>query len=97
MKLSFQQIMLILKELDSDISLNMRDDGNWYVNSRLEIKDHSVLVSISSNGETPQQAIQDFWSNITNIPKDQYIVVSAYGNGRKAVRWSGHIWQKVIE
>lgn len=76
-----------------------KDLEPWYVSQRVEVKSKSggTLVTISGNGETPEEAIEDHWKKLVELGSDEYIVVNAGDNDRQAVQWNGFMWKKVTE
>lgn len=70
----------------------------WYVEQQIEVKDGSILCGTYGNGFTPEEAILDHWQKlVTDLPRDQYLVVRAYRDERRAVRWNGFMWEDVPE
>jgi hypothetical protein len=93
--MTWEQKLQALQAL-SDVSLRMRKPGDWYVDSRMEIKDGPVLVGAYGNGKTPQAAVEDHWQQYALLPLDKGpIVVDAMRDSRRHVRWNGFMWQDV--
>ena len=78
------------------VSLHMRFPGNWYATSSLSVKRGSLLGSFCGNGKTPQDAIEDYWKQLTNLKDEEYLVSGLYPN-RKAFKWNGFMWKEVDE
>ena len=70
----------------------------WYIDQHVEVKSGCILHTVSGNGNTIEEAIEDHWKQLTNIKEHEYIVVKAYSpSERKAVRWNKYIWAPVKE
>lgn len=80
-----------------ECSLKMRVPGNWYVSqSGVERKEGGCLSSGGGcNGATPEVAVDEFWNWLSD-PKF-YVVINAYGETRRTVKWNGFMWQDVRE
>ena len=82
----------------AECSLKMRKPGDWYVSQSVEVKNGGMLEGRYGNGETPELAIHNHWSELTELLKaGEYLVIKAYGDNRKAVKWNGFMWQDVKE
>lgn len=82
----------------ADLSLRCRKAGDWYVNQDVEIKNGSILEGSYGNGSTPTAAIHNHWRQLVEeLPPDQYLVVRAHRDERRAVRWNGFMWAEVVE
>jgi hypothetical protein len=77
--------------------VKFRKPGDWYVNQDVEVKDGGILIGTYGNGATPEEAIEDHWRVLTEIPRGHYLVVRAFDNLRRAVRWNGFMWEDVKE
>ena len=51
----------------AECSLKMRDPGNWYVSQSVEVKVGAMLVGRYGNGESPQEAVEDNWRQLTEL------------------------------
>jgi len=81
-----------------DCALHMRHPGNWYVHLRsVDIGGHGLLGAVVGNGDSPATAVEDCWTTATTLPQDQYIVIHAMRDRRRAVRWNGFMWETVNE
>lgn len=78
-------------------SLCMREPGDWYVDQRIEVKDGCILKVSYGNGQTPQEAVENHWRELTDISPDQYLVINAGGKNMAAYRWHGFMWKQVKE
>ena len=99
MRMNWQQKLSAVQALCGtfNVAVRMRNPGDWYVNDCTEIKDGSILRGEYGNGATPEQAVEDHWDILTNLPHEQYIVVRAAREDRRAVRWNGFMWEDVAE
>jgi hypothetical protein len=77
--------------------LAMRRPGNWYVDQRgVEVGGDGMLAGLYGEGEMPINAVDDHWKKyVTNLPADKYIVIGAYTDKRRQVRWNGFMWEDV--
>lgn len=104
-KVNHKEKMEALAALDEDITLKYRDSNfigdrdiePWYTHQPVEIKGKGILRSVSGNGETPEEAINDHWRQVTELPVGEYIVVCAGTPNRKAVKWNGFMWKPIAE
>lgn len=82
---------------DFSIRLAMRAPGDWYVDCRgREIGGDGLLASLSGDGRTPQEAVEDDWrKNVEELPADRYLVLRAMHSDRRHVRWNGFMWIEV--
>ena len=76
----------------TECSLRMRSPGNWYVETSVEIGDGAILSSAYGNGETPEQAVEQTWKNVTTLRDDQYLAVRRHGERLNAM-WDGDAWK----
>jgi len=82
----------------SEVSLEMRCPGDWYVvHIRVDIKEGGMLKSVCGNGTTPELAVLDHWRILTELQLGQYIVVGAMRENRRVVTWNGYMWKNIIE
>jgi hypothetical protein len=95
--MTWEEMFMAIKALDSQASLMMRNPGDWYVSASIEVKDGLVLVSAYGNGETPELAVRDQWSKLTDDIPGQYVVINAAGPRRRAYDWVGYMWREVDE
>ncbi len=73
--------------------------GGWYCSAeRVEISDGVILSGVLGNGSTPQEALDDLWDQLTNISgSERRVVIGAYSDVRRAVRWNGYMWEPFKE
>lgn len=103
--MNWKEKMDALSALDEDISIKYRESGfigdrklePWYVKQRVEIKKGGVLKSVSGNGETVEEAIEDHWRQVTELEPGEYIVINPGGEDRQAVKWNGFMWKRIVE
>lgn len=93
--MTYEQKLHALNSI-SQCAVLMRQPGDWYVNQNVEIKRGPVLVGEYGEGTTPQAAIEDHWSKMTDLPVGEYLVRHANGS-RVAVRWNGFMWDHINE
>jgi hypothetical protein len=72
-------------------------DGRWVASmERAEIGGDGMLCSLAGYGRTPEAAVDDLWRNVTvDLPPEKYVVVNAYGDNRRKVRWARFMWRDV--
>jgi hypothetical protein len=100
MELTWEQKAQALQALVgwSNFALKMRDIGNWYVQTTgLELKKGVCLSGSCVHAQDPQQAVALTWKWATELEPDTYLVVNAYRDNRRAVRWNGFMWEDVVE
>src|SRR3990167_8513124 len=79
-------------------SLRMRAPGDWYVEGSVEVKEGCILAGTYGNGRTPEAAVEDHWRQLVEeLPREKYLVIRAYRDTRRAVRWNGYMWADVRE
>ena len=71
----------------------------WYIEQDVQVSSNSHLTSISGNGSTIEEAIEDHWKQLTQLNKNDYIVANACTNASKrvAVRWNKYLWAPVYD
>ena len=96
MALTWEQKLEALQCL-GDVCLRMRKPGDWYVSaSGREIGGDGCLVGEFGNGTTPEEAVEDEWMRyVTELPLGRYIVLGAFSDNRRHVRWNGFMWQDI--
>lgn len=93
------QKFLAFKALCMDAALRMDTSGRWYVDlPHVEMKRGGLL----SSGAAPRSVVQSeavdlAWEWWTSGKNGDYIVIDAYTDRRRAVRWAGFMWQAVEE
>ena len=79
-------------------ALKMRGPGEWYVLQSIEIKTGHRMSCVGAMGTTPQDAVEAYWTAITDDPTDNQFIVARSGRPtRMAVRWNGCMWAPVDE
>lgn len=88
--MTWEQKFAALQAL-TDTNLRMRKPGDWYVQAfNRELAGDGLLQSIYGNGKSPEEAVENDWLNVTQIPSDRYIRVKG-----KNYRWNGFMWAQV--
>lgn len=80
-----------------ECSIRMREPGNWYVSQAVEVREGGFLAGRYGNGLTPEAAVLDHWDKLTMLAPMEYLVISAMGPNRQAVKWNGFMWKTVHE
>ena len=76
-----------------EASLKMRVPGDWYVHQPdVEVSDGTVIGPRSGTGRTPELAVLDYWKNLTALTETEVVVIDAFRENRKHVRWNGYRW-----
>ena len=92
------QAMQALLVFKGDAALHMREPGNWYMSlPSVEIKHKSTLEGVGHSGPTPEAAVRNTWTAVTNLEPDTYLVINAYRVNRRAVKWNGFMWEDITE
>lgn len=101
MELTWEQKLQAIASLHGILdkpSLMMNEPGNWYIYlPALDIKKGCMLTSPCNRGNTPEDAVNSAWDNLTKLKDDEYLVVNAFRDSRKAVKWNGFMWQEISE
>lgn len=84
--------LAVLKAL-SPHHLEMREPGDWYISSSVEIAGSGFLVGVLGNGRTPEDAVNDHWKQLVeDLPTDRYLRGGTPGHTVYA-RWNGYMWE----
>jgi hypothetical protein len=92
--MTWEQKLAAIQAL-GEAHLCMRRPGDWYVSqSRTEVKERgsSVLSSAFGNGATPEEAVLDHWRQLAEVGPTFIVVIDAYSERRRHVRWNGYMW-----
>lgn len=82
----------------AEISVMIRKANDWYVSQSVEVKNGNILEGEYGNGTTPDEAIENHWLKLVDdLPANKYLVLGAYGENRKAVKWNGYRWEDYPE
>jgi hypothetical protein len=84
--------MLTILALDEHASVHFSlGTGKWYVSSRLEITDGSILRGVTMHRETPDEAVRDFLLELQEIKygSKERIVANAMTGERREYQWNG--------
>lgn len=93
--MTWEEKLEALKGLSPTV-LVMRKPGDWYVSATgRNIGGDGFLTSAYGNGQTPQQAVENDWKEMTEkVPLEKYIVVTRSGE-RHHFRWRGYMWEEL--
>lgn len=89
---TFQKALAMEALSDLTIGLTYTDPVKWIASIGAEIGGDGMLRGCAGYGATTDEAIEDLWSNLTNIPSDRHIFLSMKD---RRVRWNGYMWQDV--
>lgn len=89
--MDWEQKLAALKSLTSH-HLEMRKPGDWYVSCHAEVAGDGMLRGQCGEGATPQDAVEDHWRLLTELPPDRYLRCGISGH-TKVVRWNGFMWE----
>lgn len=81
----------------AECSLRMRKPGDWYVSHLVEVVNGPMLQSRYGNGGTPQDAVEDHWTQLTELKAHECLVVNSMTDQRREVRWNGYMWMNWTE
>lgn len=71
------------------------DHVRWYaIADDLEITDGHIISSAMGRGRDPEGALNDLWRELT-LP-GKWVAIDVLGE-RRAVRWTGFMWEPVDE
>ena len=76
----------------SEISLCLDSESQWYVSQDVENAHGGVLTSVTGRGDSPEDAIEDHWKQVTRPDKGR-IVLDAYKSTRRYAEWNGYMWR----
>lgn len=93
--MDYEQKLHALNAL-GECKILMRKPGDWYVSQGTEVKNKGMLEGRFGNGASPEEAIENHWSELTELVHGEYIVIHPRGE-RKAVKWNGFMWEDVKE
>lgn len=89
--MTWEEKLTAIQALGCDTCLKMRAPGNWYVSVKgREFKEGSMLSGGYGNGRTPEEAVEDDWEQCSVA----LVVINAYSDTRRTVRWNGFMWQE---
>jgi hypothetical protein len=92
--MTWEQKLEAIQALSSSAQLVMRKSGDWYVHTGVSRGGDGLLASIYDNGSTPQEAVENTFAKLINIPSDRYLVVQDI-RGRRHYRWAGFMWKEL--
>jgi hypothetical protein len=68
--------------------ITMRAPGDWGVwFHHVEVKHDNLLGSFGGNGSTLGAAVRDLWARITELSDEEYLVIDAMSDTRRALRY----------
>lgn len=101
MRLTVKEKAVALNRL-AKLEISLVVDDVWMADLRdTDITNGGTFVSCQGYGETPEEAIESLWSNLTEtIRETQYICVGSslsLEEGRKYFRWTDFMWSQIPE
>ncbi|HXE83681.1 MAG TPA: hypothetical protein VN513_10180 [Gemmatimonadales bacterium] len=73
--------------------LKMRAPGDWHVyQPGVDISNRVVIGSRYGSGRTPEAAVQEHWTGLTELRATEVIVINAFRDNRRHLRWNGYRW-----
>ena len=88
-----------MAELDDPWKACLRSTGDyksWFVDlGRVEIGNGGTLTGVCGFSQTPDGAIRKAWDELTKLKPNEYVVVRAYTDKRKELRWTGYMWKEL--
>jgi hypothetical protein len=82
----------------SGVELRMHKSGMFTaaIEGRVEIGNKHTLSSMLGRGKTPEEAIDDLWTQATQLKPDEFLVLNAMRNEkRRHVKWNGFMWADI--
>lgn len=95
--MDFTQKSRAIKALADVLEVRFHDMGWAATAGNVEVRDNGLLMGVTGRGRTPETAVDELFERLTNVPAGQYLVVNAYSDQRRAVRWNGFMWAQVNE
>lgn len=93
--MTFDMKALALRALTNEFSLNLRQDGSWYVRlpgvEVIEVGRLGMLLSPNQSERSPEAAINAAWEDYAVKP--YRVVINAYSPSRREVKWNGYMWE----
>lgn len=93
--MTWEEKFAAIRAIRRDAHLRMREPGNWYVSTGIEIGGDEMLRAVGESGATPEEAVEKTWQLIERLPLNRCIVVGAYTDQRRELRWNGYMWADV--
>lgn len=92
--MTWEQKFMAIMAISRMAALHMREPGNWYVFlGGLSVGGDGFLRSIYTSGDSPEDAIETTWANLTaGLPSGSHIRVSSTD---KSYQWTGYMWSEV--
>ncbi len=82
-----------ISTLSPEASLELTDDGWWIVQSHLFVYSSSGKGSVNIGADTPQEAVDRTWRELTKLDPGMY-VSGVVDDGRR-YRWEGSSWEEL--
>jgi hypothetical protein len=92
--MTWEQKFEAIQTLSPSAKLAMRKPGDWFMHTGIERGGDGMLASVYDNGKTPEEAVENTFAALINIPSDRYLVVQD-SRGRRHYRWSGFMWKEL--
>jgi hypothetical protein len=90
------RMMLQILALDAEACLKFSDyTQQWYIASRIEKTNGSILTGMVEHRDTPTQAVLAFHGALTDIDRDHVLVTDAGRETRRHWRWNGGAFVEV--
>ena len=97
--MTWQEKFAAIQALSGEFNacLRMRKPDDWYVaDLSINIGRGNLLHGVLGNGTTPQEAIENCWTELMNASNNyEPIVKNAYTDNRKEYKWSGYMWTEI--
>jgi hypothetical protein len=93
-RMTLEEKLARLREI-AHTEVLMRDNGTWYVQAygrETQRRGSGILAGTYGDGRTPEEAVENDWEQIANLPPDRYVVLDAMSPKRRHVRWGGAGW-----
>lgn len=93
--MTYEQKMEAMNALNGSVMISMRKPGDWFCSiTGVEIGNGKLLSSEYGNGTSPESAIENLWTILTELEDNEYLVLNAMVRDlRRHVRWNGFMWK----
>jgi hypothetical protein len=90
------KVAAIKKGLGNGFSVRLDCNNDWYASTDmgLVISGDGFMAGVSGRGETMDDAVNDLWKILTELPEGRYIVIYDK-SGRHKLRWDGSAFVEV--
>ncbi len=90
--MSINEIAYAICSSGADLSIEYdKKTRKFFVRSSIEIQAGCLTLNAKGSGNKPEEAILDFWKDITNIGEQHFLII----NEAARVRWNGFMWEAV--